>query len=63
MANATAAAGATRVVGIGTSKLAQFSWALCDASRVPYNVLVNIFVFSAYYTSAVSPNGVEGQPR
>ncbi|MEJ1963001.1 MAG: MFS transporter [Gammaproteobacteria bacterium] len=45
------------------SKLAQFSWALCDASRVPYNVLVNIFVFSAYYTSAVSANGVEGQAR
>ncbi len=46
-----------------TSKLAQFSWTLCDASRVPYNVLVNIFVFSAYFTSAVSSNGVEGQAR
>lgn len=49
--------------GVKASKLAQFSWALCDASRVPYNVLVNIFVFSAYYTSAVSANGVEGQAR
>jgi UMF1 family MFS transporter len=45
------------------SKRAQFSWALCDASRVPYNVLVNIFVFSAYFTSTVSANGVEGQAR
>ena len=61
-----AAAGATGFVGARgakASKLAQFSWALCDASRVPYNVLVNIFVFSAYYTSAVSSNGVEGQAR
>ena len=61
-----AAAGAAASVGVRgakASKLAQFSWALCDASRVPYNVLVNIFVFSAYYTSAVSSNGVEGQAR
>ena len=63
MTNATSAAAATPVAGIGASKLAQFSWALCDASRVPYNVLVNIFVFSAYYTSSVSANGVEGQAR
>ena len=60
---AVAASGATNARAAGTSKLAQFSWTLCDASRVPYNVLVNIFVFSAYFTSAVSANGVEGQAR
>jgi UMF1 family MFS transporter len=43
--------------------LAQFAWALCDGSRVPYNVLVNIFVFSAYYSSVVIADGVEGQAR
>jgi UMF1 family MFS transporter len=59
----TAPGGAVARAAAPASKLAQFSWALCDASRVPYNVLVNIFVFSAYYTSAVSPNAVEGQAR
>jgi UMF1 family MFS transporter len=44
-------------------RLAQLAWALCDGSRVPYNVLVNIFVFSAYYTSTVITDGVEGQAR
>jgi UMF1 family MFS transporter len=44
-------------------RLAQLAWALCDGSRVPYNVLVNIFVFSAYYTSTVIADGVEGQAR
>jgi UMF1 family MFS transporter len=59
-----AAAGSAQVAGASsTSRLAQFSWTLCDASRVPYNVLVNIFVFSAYFTTAVSANGVEGQAR
>src|SRR6186713_617980 len=60
---AVAASGATNARAAGTSRLARFSWTLCDASRVPYNVLVNIFVFSAYFTTAVSANGVEGQAR
>ncbi len=30
---------------------------------MPYNVLVNIFVFSAYFSTTVIPNGVEGQAR
>ncbi len=30
---------------------------------MPYNVLVNIFVFSAYFSTVVIPNGVEGQAR
>ena len=65
MSNINPAAAATPAsAGVASaSKLARFSWTLCDASRVPYNVLVNIFVFSAYFTSAVSSNGVEGQAR
>ena len=41
--------------------LAQFSWALFDGCRSPYNVLVNIFVFSAYFTGVVIPDSVHGQ--
>ena len=43
------------------SPLAQFAWALFDGARSPYNVLVNIFVFSAYFSSVVIPDGVRGQ--
>ena len=45
----------------GASKLAQFCWALCDGSRSPFNVLVNIFVFSAYFSTVVITNPQKGQ--
>ena len=38
-----------------------FAWALFDGARSPYNVLVNIFVFSAYFTTIVVPDPVRGQ--
>jgi MFS transporter, UMF1 family len=41
--------------------LAQFAWALFDGARSPYNVLVNIFVFSAYFSTTVIPDPVRGQ--
>ena len=41
--------------------LAQLSWALYDGSRSPYNVLINIFVFSAYFSTVVIPDSVRGQ--
>ena len=43
------------------SNLAQFSWAVFDGARSPYNVLVNIFVFSAYFSTVVIPDPVRGQ--
>jgi UMF1 family MFS transporter len=43
------------------SRLAQLSWALFDGARSPYNVLVNIFVFSAYFSTVVIPDPVRGQ--
>ncbi len=45
----------------GASKLAQFCWALCDGSRSPFNVLVNIFVFSAYFSTVVITDPAKGQ--
>ncbi len=45
----------------GASPLGQFSWALFDGARSPYNVLVNIFVFSAYFATTVIPDPVRGQ--
>ena len=43
------------------SALGQFCWALCDGSRSPFNVLVNIFVFSAYFSAVVITDPVKGQ--
>jgi UMF1 family MFS transporter len=62
---ARAEAGAHEAQGAGTHKgaslLGQVSWALYDGARSPYNVLINIFVFSAYFSTVVIPNGVKGQ--
>ena len=58
-----AASAAQARPGADAGRMAQFAWALCDGSRVPYNVLVNIFVFSAYYTSTVFTDGVQGQAQ
>ncbi len=55
--SAATAAGVRRSAG----RLAQFSWALFDGARSPYNVLVNIFVFSAYFSTVVIPDPVRGQ--
>jgi MFS transporter, UMF1 family len=43
------------------SPLGQFAWALFDGARTPYNVLVNIFIFSAYFTTVVIADSVRGQ--
>ena len=47
--------------GREATRLGQFAWALFDGARSPYNVLVNIFVFSAYFSSVVIPDAVQGQ--
>jgi MFS transporter, UMF1 family len=57
----TAAAAPADATRTPASRLAQFSWALFDGARSPYNVLVNIFVFSAYFSTAVIPDPVRGQ--
>jgi UMF1 family MFS transporter len=43
------------------SALAQFCWAVFDGARSPYNVFINIFVFSAYFSTVVIPDPVRGQ--
>jgi UMF1 family MFS transporter len=43
------------------ARLGQWCWAVFDGARSPYNVLVNIFVFSAYFTTVVVPDAVQGQ--
>lgn len=43
------------------SLLGQIAWAACDGARSPYNVLVNIFVFAAYFSTVVIPDPVRGQ--
>lgn len=45
----------------GASRIGQLGWALCDGARSPFNVLVNIFVFSAYFATVVVPNPTKGQ--
>lgn len=41
--------------------VAQYAWALFDGARSPYNALVNIFIFSAYFSAVVVPDPVRGQ--
>lgn len=41
--------------------LGRWSWALFDGARIPDNVLVNIFVFSAYFSTVVISDPVRGQ--
>jgi MFS transporter, UMF1 family len=43
------------------SLVGQIAWAACDGARSPYNVLVNIFVFAAYFSTVVIPDPVRGQ--
>jgi len=45
----------------GASRVAQLAWGLADGARSPYNVLVNIFVFAAYFSTVVIPDPVRGQ--
>lgn len=47
----------------GASKLGQFAWAMFDGARSPYNVLINVFVFSAYFSTVVIPDGIRGQTQ
>ena len=46
---------------IPASALGQLSWALFDAGRGPYSILINTFVFSAYFTTVVFADPVRGQ--
>ena len=39
----------------------QLSWAVFDAGRGPYSILINTFVFSAYFTTVVFADPVQGQ--
>jgi MFS transporter, UMF1 family len=43
------------------STLGQLSWAVFDAGRGPYSILINTFVFSAYFTTVVFADPVQGQ--
>lgn len=43
------------------SALGQFGWAMFDGARAPYNTLVNIFVFSAYFSTVVITDSAHGQ--
>ena len=45
----------------GASLIGQIAWAIGDGARSPYNVLVNIFIFAAYFTTVVIPDPVRGQ--
>jgi len=47
--------------GRGASLIGQIAWAIGDGARSPYNVLVNIFIFAAYFTTVVIPDPVRGQ--
>ena len=41
--------------------LAAWAWIVADAAKMPYFALVNLFVFSAYFTATVVGDPVRGQ--
>jgi MFS transporter, UMF1 family len=55
------ATAASKTASGPASLTGQIAWAACDGARSPYNVLVNIFVFGAYFSTVVIPNPVRGQ--
>jgi MFS transporter, UMF1 family len=57
----TVQGGRARDASRSSGWVGQLAWALCDGARSPYNVLVNIFVFAAYFTTVVIPDPVRGQ--
>lgn len=61
VAAAMTMASAQRAEARGASRLGQFAWALYDGARSPYNVLVNVFIYSAYFVSTVIGDPVRGQ--
>ncbi|MFZ1991854.1 MAG: MFS transporter [Alphaproteobacteria bacterium] len=58
---AAISAKAQPAIGRDAGLVAQFSWAALDFARVPYNTLVNIFVFSAYFSTVVIGDPKQGQ--
>ncbi len=61
LAVAGSAAGSALAATRPASLIGQIAWAACDGARSPYNVLVNIFVFAAYFSTVVIPDPVRGQ--
>jgi UMF1 family MFS transporter len=54
MTNLTASAPAA-------SRLAQWSWALFEAGRIPYVLLITIYIFAPYFTTQIVGDPVHGQ--
>ncbi len=54
-------AGASATGGPIASRLGQISWALFECARIPYVLLVTIYLFGPYFTRYVVGDPVEGQ--
>ena len=50
-----------RPVGTKSRRLSQLGWVLYQLASSPYFVIINIFVFSAYFQKQVVGDSVEGQ--
>jgi UMF1 family MFS transporter len=54
-------AGLSATGGPIASRLGQVSWAMFECARIPYVLLVTIYLFGPYFTRVVFKNPVEGQ--
>jgi MFS transporter, UMF1 family len=43
------------------SRLAQWSWALFEAGRIPYVLLITIYIYAPYFTTQIVGDPVQGQ--
>ncbi|HEY0302267.1 MAG TPA: MFS transporter, partial [Rhizomicrobium sp.] len=53
--------GASATGGPIASRLGQISWAMYECARIPYVLLVTIYLFAPYFTSTVVDDPVRGQ--
>lgn len=44
----------------GASRLGQWSWAMFEGGRVPYVLLISIYIYAPYFTTVVAGNAKEG---
>jgi UMF1 family MFS transporter len=54
-------AGTSATGGPIASRLGQMSWALFEGARIPYVLLVTIYLFAPYFTSTIVGDPVHGQ--
>lgn len=57
----SAPAGASSTATRTASRLAQWSWAMFEGGRIPYVLLITIYIYAPYFTTQIVADPVRGQ--